>query len=93
MPDILSSECRNTDERGSSPAQAPRSAPASVWRLPLVREIAAILLIKLVLLFSIKAIWFSAPTIPVDGVAQVAGHLLGSKPSTPNLPAPEETPR
>jgi len=41
--------------------QAP---PKSAWRIPLVRELAAILLIKLVLLLVIKHIWFDAPTVP-----------------------------
>ena len=36
-----------------------RQPSASVWRIPLVREIAVILLIKLTLLLSIKAIWFN----------------------------------
>ena len=64
-----------------------------MWRVPLVREIAAILVIKLILLFSIKSVWFDAPTVPVDGVDQVAGHLLGKQTSTPTLPALEEKPR
>ena len=71
--------------------QAP---PKSPWRIPLVRELAAILLIKLVLLLVIKHIWFDAPTVPFEGTAQVAAHLL-SPVNTPPSPSPalEETPR
>ena len=69
--------------------QAP---PKSPWRIPLVRELAAILLIKLVLLLVIKHIWFDAPTVPPDGTAQVAAHLLSPAAPLP-LPAIEETPR
>ena len=69
--------------------QAP---PKSPWRIPLVRELAAILLIKLVLLLVIKHIWFDAPTVPPDGTAQVAAHLLRPAAILPS-PAIEETPR
>ena len=69
--------------------QAP---PKSPWRIPLVRELAVILVIKLVLLLVIKHIWFDAPTVPLDGTAQVAAHLL--RPAAPlPLPAIGETPR
>ncbi|MWV16748.1 hypothetical protein F3I16_11920 [Pseudomonas sp. L-22-4S-12] len=63
----------------------------SIWRIALVREIAAILLIKLALLFAIKAIWFDAPTVPEDGLNRVAHHLL-SNAGSPS-PSTEETPR
>ncbi|CDM41090.1 MULTISPECIES: cytochrome oxidase putative small subunit CydP [Pseudomonadaceae] len=69
----------------------PDREPSSPWRIPLVREIAVILLIKLTLLLSIKAIWFNEPTVPEDGQQRVEHHLFGQ-------PAPlsihtEETPR
>ena len=69
----------------------PKREPSSPWRIPLVREIAVILLIKLTLLLSIKAIWFNEPTVPEDGQQRVEHHLFGQ-------PAPlsihtEETPR
>lgn len=69
----------------------PDREPSSPWRIPLVREIALILLIKLTLLLSIKAIWFNEPTVPEDGQQRVEHHLFGQ-------PAPlsihtEETPR
>ncbi|MDG9757509.1 MULTISPECIES: cytochrome oxidase putative small subunit CydP [Pseudomonas] len=69
----------------------PEREPSSPWRIPLVREIAVILLIKLTLLLSIKAIWFNEPTVPEDGQQRVEHHLFGQ-------PAPlsihtEETPR
>lgn len=43
----------------------------------LVREIAIILVIKLICLMLIKAIWFDAPTIPKDIDHQVAQHIAG----------------
>lgn len=69
----------------------PEREPSSPWRIPLVREIAVILLIKLTLLLSIKAIWFNEPTVPEDDQQRVEHHLFGQ-------PAPlsihtEETPR
>ena len=66
--------------------------PRSPWRKPLVREIALILLIKLVLLMTIKSIWFTAPTVPPEGSARMAEHLLATPLPQP-LPAHEETPR
>ncbi|MDV8155875.1 cytochrome oxidase putative small subunit CydP [Acinetobacter bereziniae] len=44
----------------------------------LVREIAIILIIKIVLLMTIKHIWFDAPTIPKDFDNQVAERIAGS---------------
>jgi len=44
----------------------------------LVREIAAILIIKIALLMTIKHIWFDAPTIPKDFDNQVAERIAGS---------------
>lgn len=62
----------------------------SVWKIPLVREITVILVIKLALLLAIKAIWFDHSTVPVDGDRQVSAHLLGNPAS---LPTPsKETP-
>lgn len=68
-----------------------KPAHPSIWRIALVREISAILLIKLVLLLSIKAIWFDAPTVPEDGLNRVAHHLLSNAGS--QSPSTEETPR
>ncbi|WP_435608144.1 cytochrome oxidase putative small subunit CydP [Pseudomonas knackmussii] len=60
------------------------------WKIPLAREIAVILVIKLALLLAIKAIWFDHPTVPADGDRQVSAHLLGKSAS---LPTPsKETP-
>lgn len=70
----------------------PERAPTSPWRIPLVREIAVILLIKLALLLGIKAIWFNEPTVPLDGQQRVETHLLG-KPATPPSVTTEEKPR
>ncbi|ENX13642.1 hypothetical protein J2X86_001914 [Acinetobacter lwoffii] len=44
----------------------------------LVREITIILIIKIVLLLTIKHIWFDAPTIPKNFDSQVAEHIAGS---------------
>ncbi|MEW9150407.1 cytochrome oxidase putative small subunit CydP [Acinetobacter indicus] len=44
------------------------------------REIAAILIIKVVILMAIKNIWFDAPTIPENFDSQVA-ERLASNPS------------
>ncbi len=70
----------------------PERAPTSHWRIPLVREIAVILLIKLTLLLGIKAIWFSEPTVPKDGQQRIEAHLLGQA-STPSSLPTEEKPR
>lgn len=71
-----------------------QSSNRSLWRIPLIREIACIVLVKLVLLLGIKAYWFSAPTVPVDGTARVAERLLGSSASTPiEITANKETSR
>ena len=70
----------------------PERAPTSPWRIPLVREIAVVLLIKLTLLLGIKAIWFNEPTVPLDGQQRVETHLLGT-PATPPSVTTEETPR
>ncbi|WP_430461247.1 cytochrome oxidase putative small subunit CydP [Thalassolituus sp. LLYu03] len=48
----------------------------SVFSIPLVRELAAVLVIKLALIFVIKALFFSDPvelTDPQDAVAQQLG--------------------
>ena len=44
----------------------------------LVREITIILIIKIVILMTIKHIWFDAPTIPKDFDNQVAERIAGS---------------
>ena len=44
----------------------------------LVREITIILIIKIVLLMTIKHIWFDAPTIPKNFDNQVAERIAGS---------------
>ena len=69
-----------------------KAAPRSPWRLPLVREVTAILLIKLALLLGIKAIWFDQPTLPENGTERLDSHLF-SRPATPSSPLAEETPR
>ena len=44
----------------------------------LIREITFILIIKVILLLTIKNIWFDAPTIPKDFDNQVAERIAGS---------------
>jgi hypothetical protein len=67
----------------------PRSSP---WRIPLVRELAIILLLKLAILLAIKAVWFSEPAVPEHGSEQVGNHLLGNTGQLP-LSLNEEKPR
>lgn len=43
-----------------------------------VKEITAILIIKVIILMVIKNIWFDAPTIPKNFDNQVAEHIAGS---------------
>jgi len=43
-----------------------------------VREITAILIIKIILLLVIKNIWFDVPTIPKDFDTQVAERIAGN---------------
>jgi hypothetical protein len=45
---------------------------------PLAREIAVILLAKLVLLMGIHALWFSTPAPLKDERATIGQHLLGT---------------
>lgn len=59
----------------------------SIWKIPLVKELAIILLLKLIILISIKAFWFNEPTVPVDGTDKVSERLLGT---TPNHTPTEE---
>jgi len=68
-------------------------APKSPWRIALVREIGVILLIKLVILFSIKAIWFTEPTVPENGTERIASHLFGPLAPPPSPLPTEEKPR
>ena len=44
----------------------------------LVKEITIILIIKIVLLMTIKHIWFDAPTIPKNFDNQVAERIAGN---------------
>ncbi len=67
-------------------------APPSPWRIPLVREIAVILLLKLAILLVIKAVWFDAPSVPEHGSTRVGAHLLGSA-QPKSLSLNEESPR
>lgn len=64
----------------------PRVPPQSPWRIPLVRELGIVLLIKLALLLTIKVVWFSAPTLPENGGARIDEHLLGTP--RPSLASP-----
>lgn len=44
----------------------------------LIREITFILILKVILLLTIKNIWFDAPTIPKNFDNQVAERIAGS---------------
>lgn len=44
----------------------------------LVREVVAILVVKIIILMIIKSVWFSAPTVPVDQEQAVIKHIVGS---------------
>lgn len=44
----------------------------------LVKELAIILVIKVIVLMGVKAIWFDAPTVPQNGTERVEQRLLGS---------------
>ena len=46
----------------------------------ITQEIAAILIIKVVILLIIKNIWFDAPTIPKNFDNQVAERIAGNTP-------------
>lgn len=70
--------------------------PQSPWRIPLVREIGLILAIKLAILLTIKAVWFTEPIVPENGSARVSERLLGTQGIAPASPASlnhEEEPR
>ncbi|EZQ10481.1 cytochrome oxidase putative small subunit CydP [Acinetobacter sp. Ver3] len=45
----------------------------------LIKEIALILIIKVIILIVIKNIWFDAPTIPKNFDHQVAERIMGSE--------------
>jgi hypothetical protein len=66
--------------------------PASLWRIPLAREIAVILLIKLILLFAIKIIWFDAATTPKNGVQRMDQQFFGAsaRRTSPLSPSAQE---
>lgn len=48
----------------------------------LIREITFILILKVILLLTIKNIWFDAPTIPKNFDNQVAERIAGSSSPT-----------
>lgn len=60
----------------------PKEPPKPLWRIPLARDIGVILVIKLLILFSIKAIWFSAPAVSLDNSERVEAHLFGPPPTS-----------
>ena len=70
----------------------PQVPPQSPWRIPLVREIGVILLVKLAILLTIKAVWFTEPTVPENGTARVSERLLGTSQTSP-ASLNEEEPR
>ena len=50
----------------------------------LAREIGIILVVKVIVLLTIKQIWFSAPTIPVDNASSTAQHISGTIQAKPS---------
>lgn len=54
-----------------------------MFKSSLKRDIVLVLLVKVAIHTSIKTIWFDAPSIPENGSARVADHLLDSRGSKP----------
>lgn len=52
--------------------------PRSSWRIPRVRDMALVLLLKFTLLFLIKIIWFDAPPAAVDGTQRMDQQFFGT---------------
>ncbi len=50
----------------------------SPWRIPLVRDMALVLLLKIALLLRIKIIWFDAPPAAVDGTQRMDQQFFGA---------------
>ncbi|MBB3101760.1 cytochrome oxidase putative small subunit CydP [Azomonas macrocytogenes] len=70
-----------------------KPSTTSHWRIPLVRELAIVLAIKLVILIAIKMIWFTEPTSPVNGSVRVNERLLGTiEPQSQPLRVDDEEP-
>jgi hypothetical protein len=61
-------------------ASMSKDAPKSLWRIPLARDIGIILVIKLLILLSIKVIWFSDPAVSINNSERVDAHLFGTPP-------------
>jgi len=47
------------------------------------RDVVLVLVVKVALLMVIKNLWFDAPSIPENGSARVAEHLLDKRESNP----------
>jgi hypothetical protein len=64
---------------------APRQASKEVgmFKSSLRRDIVLVLLVKVAILITIKNIWFDAPSIPENGSARVAEHLLDKRDANP----------
>ncbi|WP_225775643.1 cytochrome oxidase putative small subunit CydP [Pseudomonas sp. Marseille-Q5115] len=62
------------------------AAHFDVLKQPLAREIAVILLLKLVLLLGIRALWFEVPAPIAGDSAKVGQHMLGSVPDSSEKP-------
>ena len=54
-----------------------------MFKSSLKRDIVLVLLVKVAILTSIKTIWFDAPSIPENGSARVAEHLLDKRDANP----------
>lgn len=63
----------------------------SLWRKPLVRELALLLVLKLALIFTIRALFFAEPVIssrtdPDAAVEQMSRHFGAPLPTVPSSP-------
>lgn len=54
-----------------------------MFKSSLKRDIVLVLLVKVAILISIKNMWFDAPSIPENGSARVAEHLLDTRDANP----------
>ncbi|NHW02614.1 cytochrome oxidase putative small subunit CydP [Stutzerimonas degradans] len=54
-----------------------------MFKSSLKRDIVLVLLVKVAILISIKIMWFDAPSIPENGSARVAEHLLDTRDANP----------
>lgn len=54
-----------------------------MFKSSLRRDVVLVLVVKVALLMVIRNLWFDAPSIPENGSARVAEHLLDKRESNP----------